>query len=274
MTVPRRAPIAPAADPAAVIGTSTPNPARIYDYLLGGKDNFPADRETAEEVLALAPEVRAVARENRAFLRRAVRYLAGEAGIRQFLDVGTGIPAQGNVHQVAQQVAPDARVVYVDNDPIVLLHARALLAGNHTTIIQADLREPAAILDHPELREVIDFDQPVAVLLLAILHFITDEEDPAGIVTRLRDAMAPGSYLALSHGTADFRPEATLKAAQVYDRASAPLVLRSHAQIGRFFGGLELVAPGLVQVVSWRPDGELPDGWATSPAYGGIARKR
>ncbi len=274
MTVPRRAPIAPAADPAAVIGTSTPNPARIYDYLLGGKDNFPADRETAEEVLALAPEVRAVARENRAFLRRAVRYLAGEAGIRQFLDVGTGIPAQGNVHQVAQQVAPDARVVYVDNDPIVLLHARALLAGNHTTIIQADLREPAAILDHPELREVIDFDQPVAVLLLAILHFITDEEDPAGIVTRLRDAMAPGSYLALSHGTADFRPEAILKAAQVYDRATAPLVLRSHAQIGRFFDGLELVAPGLVQVVSWRPDGELPDGWATSPAYGGIARKR
>lgn len=274
MTVPRRAPIAPAADPAAVIGTSTPNPARIYDYLLGGKDNFPADREAAEEVLALAPEVRAVARENRAFLRRAVRYLAGEAGIRQFLDVGTGIPAQGNVHQVAQQVAPDARVVYVDNDPIVLLHARALLAGNHTTIIQADLREPAAILDHPELREVIDFDQPVAVLLLAILHFITDEEDPAGIVTRLRDAMAPGSYLALSHGTADFRPEATLKAAQVYDRATAPLVLRSHAQIGRFFDGLELVPPGLVQVTAWRPDGELPDGWATSPAYGGIARKR
>ena len=254
------------------IDTSTPHPARMYDYWLGGKDNFPADREAAEEVLALVPQARDMARENRAFLRRTVRFLAGEAGIRQFLDIGTGLPAQGNVHEVAQAVAPDARVAYVDNDPLVHVHANALLAGSSTTIILADLRKPDTILGHPKVRHLIDFDQPLALLLVAVLHFLTDEDDPAGIVARLRDAMAPGSFLAVSHATGDFNPEVATKAARAYDRATSPVVPRTRAEVARFFDGFALVDPGLVQVSRWRPDGEIPEDnvWI----YGGVGRKR
>ena len=157
------------------INTGAPNPARIYDYFLGGKDNFPADREIAEEVLAIAPVAREVVEDNRAFLRRAVEVLTGEAGIRQFIDLGSGLPTQGNVHEIAQEVAPDARVLYVDNDAMVVTHSRALLAGDNTVAIQADLREPEAIVGHPEVRELIDFEQPIALLLMAILHFIPDD---------------------------------------------------------------------------------------------------
>ncbi len=252
------------------IDASTPHPARIYDYFLGGKDNFPADREAAEMLLAVAPEARDLARQNRAFLGRVVRFLAVEAGIRQFIDIGTGIPTQGNVHEIAHATAPAARVVYVDNDPIVLVHSRALLAGVNTTIIEGDLRQPDAILNDPKLRRVIDFDQPVAVLLVAILHFIADAEDPAGIVARLRDGMAPGSYLAISHGTADFHPEATPTAARAYDRTTAQLSPRSHAEVERFFDGFELLEPGLVPISLWRPDGDIPEG---KGVYGGIGRK-
>jgi S-adenosyl methyltransferase len=255
------------------IDTTKAHPARIYDYFLGGKDNYPADREAAERVLAVVPSARQMARANRAFLQRAVRFLAGEAGIRQFLDVGTGIPTQGNVHEVAQQVTSDARVMYVDNDLIVHVHANALLAGDNTAAVLADLREPDAILGHPEVRKIIDFDQPVALLLVAILHFIEDEEDPAGIVACLRDAMAPGSYLAISHATGDFDLVAATTAAAAYDKAAAPMVLRSHAEVERLFNGFALVDPGLVQVSHWRPDRDQAAGHQEVWAYGGVGRK-
>ena len=228
------------------IDTGTPHPARIYDCLLGGKDHFPADRKAAEQILAAVPQAGAMARANRAFLQRAVRFLAAEASIGQFLDLGSGLPTHGNVHQVARQIAPEAKVVYVDNDPIVHAHGNALLADEQTTILFADLREPARIVDHPKVRRLLDLDQPVGVLLVAILHFVRDREDPAGIVAQLRDAMAPGSYLVLSHATADFDPAAANTAARAYDRATAPLTLRRHAEVARLFDGLELVTPGLV----------------------------
>jgi len=256
------------------IDTATPNPARIYDYLLGGKDNYPADRKTAQAILAVAPQARQGAAENRAFLQRAVGYLAAEAGIRQFLDIGTGLPTQGNVHQVAKQVAPDARVAYVDNDPLVHAHASALLADNHTTVaVLGDLRDPDAILDHPTVRAVLDLTRLVAVLLVAVLHFLPDHDDPAGIVAKLRGAMAPGSYLVISHATADFHPELAAKVTKVYRQASAPLVLRSRGEIGRLFDGFDLVEPGLVQPAAWRPDGEGSGSPSAGGCYSGVGRK-
>jgi hypothetical protein len=269
-------------DPTTRINTGVPNPARIYDYLLGGKDNFPADREVADQVLAIAPVAREVVEDNRAFLRRAVRHLAGEAGIRQFIDLGSGLPTQGNVHEVAQAVAPDARVVYVDNDAMVVAHSRALLAGDNTVAIEADLRQPEAVLGHPEVRELIDFGQPVALLLMAILHFVPDDQDPYGIVARFRDALPAGSHLAISHGTRDIparpdmSPEAMAemgaKVERLYQLTTTSLVTRTRAQVERFFDGFELLEPGVVEIQRWRPDGEaprLPGGF-----YGGVGRKR
>jgi hypothetical protein len=245
---------------ASEIDTSRPHPARMYDAYLGGRDNYPVDREAVREIMRLYPEVRPIAVANRAFLQRAVRFLAAEAGIRQFLDIGTGIPSAGNVHEVAGQAAPGARVVYVDNDPIVHVHASALLTGTGTTrIVLADLRDPAAILAHPRVRELIDFTQPVALLLIAILHFIPEEDGPAGIVATLRDALADGSYLALSHATADFHPPgASREAVATYQNATAPLVPRSLEQVSAFLDGLSLLDPGLVQAPLWRPDGRRP----------------
>jgi hypothetical protein len=242
--------------PPGGIDTTTANPARIYDALLGGKDHYPVDRAAADAILKAAPQARQGARENRAFLQRTVRFLAAEAGIRQFLDIGTGLPTQGNVHQVAHLVAADARVVYVDHDPVVHVHANALLANNSPTTVAvlADLREPEAILDNAQVRRLLDFTRPVGVLLVAVLHFIRDEEDPAGIVARLREAMAPGSFLVVSHATGDFHPQAGAKVTEVYRQASAPLVLRSRQSIERFFDGFDLVEPGLVQPAAWRPD--------------------
>jgi len=234
-----------------------PTPARMYDYYLGGKDNFAVDREAAEQVLSAAPEVRLLATENRAFLGRAVRFLAAEAGIRQFVDVGTGLPTQGNVHEVAQAVDPAARVVYVDNDPIVRAHARALLPSDGTTaVIEADLRDPRPILDHPDLRRLIRFDEPVAVLFMSVLHFIADEDDPYGTVAAFRDACVPGSYLALSHITApEQNTEGATAAADVYKaKATSPAILRSPTEVRRYFEGYELVEPGLVRLPQWRPD--------------------
>lgn len=255
------------------IDTSTAHPARMYDYYLGGKDNYPADRRAAEQVLAAVPSAPAMAKANRAFLRRAVRFLADQAGVRQFVDIGTGLPTSPNVHQIAQAVTPNAQVVYVDNDPIVHIHANALLAGEATGSILADLRQPDVILDHPTLRQRIDLTQPVALLLVAILHFLRDDEDPAGIVARLRDGLAAGSYLVLSHATADFNPEAAAAAARAYDQAAAPMVLRSHAQIERLFDGFELVDPGLVQVSRWRPDDQRAAAKGQVWAYGGVGRR-
>jgi hypothetical protein len=264
------------------INTSVPNPARIYDYFLGGKDNFPADREVAEQVVAIAPVARDIVEDNRAFLRRAVRLLAGEAGVRQFIDLGSGLPTQGNVHEIAQAVAPDARVVYVDNDAMVVTHSRALLAGDNTVAIEADLRDPDSVMQHPEVRQLIDFDQPIALLLMAILHFLPDEEDPFGIVARFRDALPAGSYVAVSHGTRDIpvrpdmSPEAMAemgaKVERLYQLTTSSLVTRSRAQVERFFDGFDLVDPGLVEIQLWRPDESdslLPGGF-----YGGVGRKR
>jgi hypothetical protein len=257
------------------IDTSRPHPARMYDYYLGGKDNYPVDREAAQQVLRAAPEGRDIARANRAFLQRVVRFLVAEAGIRQIIDIGTGIPGAGNVHEVARETTPDIRVVYVDNDPIVHVHANALLTGSGSTrIVLADLRDPERILGHPKTRELIDFRQPVALLLMAILHFISEQEHPAGITATLRGALPPGSYLGLSHATSDFRTETAEKAAAVYKRATSPATLRTRDQIAAFFGDWDLVQPGLVQVPLWRPDGpppspkELRRMWI----YGGVAR--
>ena len=259
--------------PPTGIDTSRPNPARVYDALLGGKDHYPVDRAAADAILNVAPQACRGARENRAFLRRAVRYLA-EAGIHQFLDIGTGLPTQGNVHQIAQAVTPHARVAYVDHDPVVHVHANALLADHTTTIAAlADLREPEVILGHPDIRRLLDLTQPIAILLVAVLHFIRDEEDPAGIVARLREAMAPGSFLVLSHATGDFHPQAGAKVTKVYQQASAPLLLRSHAQIARFFDGFDLVAPGLVEPAAWRPDPEGPTKPSAGGFYSGVGRR-
>jgi SAM-dependent methyltransferase len=236
--------------------TSVPHPARIYDYLLGGKDNFPADRAAAEATLAVGPEGRAIARANRRFLIRAVRFLA-EQGIRQFIDIGTGIPTSPNVHEAAHAVAPDARVIYVDNDPLVLAHARALLRSHgpgETRFIQADLRDPEAILGDPNLVALIDFAQPLAVLLVATLHHIPDAEDPAGIVARLLAPAAPGSYLVVSQLASDLKPERAAGVAAAAKRSGVTLLPRRRDEVLRFFAGLDLVEPGLVQPPLWRPD--------------------
>jgi SAM-dependent methyltransferase len=234
-----------------------PTPARMYDYFLGGKDNFPADREAAEKVIAaLGRELtHSVVWENRLFLQRATRVLA-EAGIDQFVDIGTGLPTQGNVHEIAGLVNPKAHVVYVDNDPIVLAHGRALLATDATTkVITADLRQPQDILTNPGLLELIDFSRPVGLLLVAVFHFIRDEEDPVGILTALREKLAPGSYLVLSHLTSD-GPDAQALAhtEEVYRRATSPMVFRDRETIAGYFDGFELIEPGLTRPWQWRPD--------------------
>jgi S-adenosyl methyltransferase len=238
----------------AGLDATRPHPARMYNYYLGGQDNWLSDRYAAEQVLAVLPEVRAIARANRAFLYRAVRYLAAEQGITQFLDIGTGIPAAPNVHQAAAEHAENVRVAYVDNDPVVHAHANALLAGTGTTkVILADLREPAGIIE--QASSFLDFTRPVALLLVAILHFIPDADDPPAIVGALRDALPPGSYLALSHGTADFHPaEATATAKAAYDTATAPLALRPRPAIEALLDGFTPEPPGLVQAPLWRPD--------------------
>jgi len=258
--------------------TSRPHPARIYDYALGGKDNFAADREVAEKAWASMPAGRTAARENRSFLGRAVRYLAGEQGIRQFLDIGTGLPSTGNVHEVAQQVAPESRIVYVDNDPLVLAHARALLTSTpegRTAYIQADLRDPAGILAAPAAREVLDFTQPVALMLVAVLHFIQDDDNPAGIIKTLVEALPTGSFLAATHLTGEHDREGWAAIERDYRAAGMTAQWRDGDMFARLtFTGLELAPPGLVLVSEWRPD---TDGPRPSPAevsfYGGVARK-
>ncbi|GIF72409.1 SAM-dependent methyltransferase [Asanoa siamensis] len=254
--------------------TDRPHPARVYDYLLGGTQNFPADRAAAEAGMKANPAGRVPPMENRAFLRRVVRHLAAERGIRQFLDIGSGIPTSPNVHEVAQAVAPDARVVYVDKDPLVLAHAQALLSGR-TAYLDADLRDVDALLAAPALRAVIDLDEPVGLLLIAIMHFVGDDDDPYGIVRRLTDALPSGSYLALSHLTGDFDPAAWEAVAAIYRRSGVTMRVRGRADVARFFTGLDLVDPGVVVLPAWRPDpdaGEPPADTQVS-VYGGLARK-
>ncbi|MEU3166052.1 SAM-dependent methyltransferase [Streptosporangium sp. NPDC006930] len=259
----------------AGVDPNVPNIARMYDYYLDGKDNFASDRAAAEQMLKIFPETRDSAKENRAFLGRAVRLLV-ESGIRQIVDLGSGLPTRGNTHEIAHEVAPDTRVVYVDYDSVVCAHSRAILENSdNVTVVQADVRDPETLL--AELRGHIDFDQPVAFLLLAILHFIPDE-NPEGagayqIVERLHEASAPGSYLVVSHGT-DAKPDTTPEALEIYNRATASLSLRTHAEISRFFDGYELLEPGLVFPREWRlADPPLFGARNTSIGYVGVGRK-
>jgi len=237
------------------VDTKRANIARVYDYWLGGSHNFLADQDVARAISAVEPNARAGARANRAFLGRAVRYLSA-AGIRQFLDIGSGIPTEGNVHEVAQVAAPGSRVVYVDVDPVAVAHSDAILAGNEDAdIVEADLREPEKILNHPTTRRLIDFGQPTGLLLAMVLHFLTDAEDPWGTVATLRDALAPGSYLVLGHATNESRPAVAQAAETVYNQKVATSIhMRSRADILRLFDGFDLVDPGLVYIPQWRPD--------------------
>ncbi|WP_214104915.1 SAM-dependent methyltransferase [Acrocarpospora catenulata] len=236
------------------IDTGVPSVARMYDYYLGGNDNFAVDREAAEKIIALMPAAREAARANRAFLGRAVRFMVAH-GVRQFLDIGAGLPTRENVHEVALDAAPDSRVVYVDNDPIVLLHARALLVDDQrATVVQADLREPAKIIDNPEVRAAIDFDRPVGLLLLAILHFVPGDREARSIMAALREPLAPGSMLALSHGYASPSDAASAVAGSaVYARTTTGgITTRSPEQIDALMEGFDPVDPGLVPVESWQ----------------------
>ena len=254
--------------------TSVAHIARVYDYWLGGKDNFAADREAADQALAAYPDLVCSVRANRAFLARAVRLLAGQAGIRQFLDIGTGIPAVNNTHEVAQAVAPASRIVYVDNDPIVLAHARALLTSGPkgaTSYVDTDLRDTGQVL--AGAAEVLDFARPVAVLLIAVLHLIGDEDHPHDIVGRLMAAAAPGSYLALSHVASDIEPEAAAEVARRLNRMVAQQgTYRSHGEVARFFDGLELIEPGVTAIQHWRPATDVEAACPTA-MWGGVARK-
>lgn len=267
------------------LDTSVPSSARVWNYLLGGKDNFAADRALAEQILRLFPPMAEIARTDRAFLGRAVRYLAGEAGIRQFLDIGTGLPTLDNTHEVAQRIAPESRVVYVDNDPMVLRHAHALLKSTPpgvTAYIEADLHDPEAIL--ARAGETLDLGQPVAVMMLGILHFIGDDNEAYGIVDRLMAALPAGSYLAITHATLDDSldesladsgaAEANAEANQTWnEQAQVPITPRRREQVAGFFRTLDLVEPGLVSMSRWRPE---PNQFADAPAvlgFGGVGRK-
>lgn len=253
---------------------STKSPLTCATCKSDDKDNFAVDRERADQILAKIPDMSGACQANRRFLGRAVQN-AVEQGIRQFIDIGTGLPNQGNVHQVAQSIEPDARVVYVDNDPIVLAHARALLATNDsTTVIQEDMREPAKILAHPEVDRLIDFSQPLAVLFVAVLHFVTDEEDPAGLVHAFTDRMAPGSQLILSHVTHDGHPPEQVKVAEdVYRGATAPFVFRGREEIMRLFNGFTLMDPGLVRLSQWRPGPDEQNLHGGHWAFAGVGYK-
>jgi hypothetical protein len=264
--------------PPPEIDTSRPHSARMYDYFLGGKNHFAVDREVAEKTLTTMPWARTAARENRAFLGRASRYLAGQEGIRQFLDIGTGLPTANAVHEVVQAVTPTARVVYADNDPLVLAHARALLTSSpegRTAYIPADLHNPAALLADPAVTEVLDFSQPIALMLVSVLHFIADEDRPAEIVATLLDALPPGSYLVASHATSEHDRTGVETASSAYRGAGVTSQMRDADDFADLvFKDLELMPPGVVLVSEWRPDDEAP---RPKPAevgvYGGVARK-
>ncbi|GIH14175.1 SAM-dependent methyltransferase [Rugosimonospora africana] len=267
-----------ATDPRTKIDTSVAHPARRYDYWLGGKDNFAADRESGDRIIAVFPTTRTAALENRRFMRRAVAHIAGQAGIRQFLDVGTGIPTSPNTHEIAQGIVPDARVVYVDNDPIVLAHARALLtssAEGATAYIDADLYQPDSILNHPDLLQTLDLSQPVALMLVAVLHFVPDADNPRGLIEPLIDALAPGSYVVMSHMTHDFLSSEDAAAVNQVVSSEA-LRARPKERFATFFDGLDLVEPGIVSASEWRAEDEPQPRPSRSEVscYGAVAVKR
>jgi hypothetical protein len=258
------------------VDTKRANIARVYDYWLGGTHNFLADQDLARAISAVEPNIRDIVRANRAFIGRAVRHLAA-AGVRQFLDIGSGIPTEGNVHEVAQQAAPGSRVVYVDVDPVAIAHSRAILTGRPGTgVVPADLRQPERILAHPVTRELLDPAQPTGLLLVQVLHFLSDAEDPWAVVARLRDGLAPGSHLVLGHATDESDPATAHAAQRVYNRSVTTGVhVRSRADIGRFFDGFALLDPGLVYVPQWRPEspGGVPEDPSRLWALVGVGRK-
>lgn len=252
-----------------------PSAARVYDYFLGGAHNFAVDRQLAEQIAAMTPNIGETMRSNRAFLRRAVRFLVG-AGMRQFLDVGSGIPTVGNVHEIARAAAPDAKVVYVDVDPVAVAHSEAILTGvEHTAVLCADLREPGRILAETRKLGLLDFEQPVALLLAGVVHFVPDGDDPAGALAALTAALVPGSYLLLSHATGDGQPPEVIEAQSLSARTATQIILRDRAQIERYFTGFTLVEPGLVFIPQWRPDsGEpLEEHPERVGGYAGVGRK-
>jgi hypothetical protein len=248
------------------------SPARLYDYYLGGENNFEVDRIAADALREIMPELSDMAWSNRGFHQRAAEWIAAQ-GIRQFIDIGSGLPAAGNTHEVVQSVHSDATVVYVDNDPLVTVHGRALLADEaRTRVFEGDLRDPKAILTHPDVTTLIDFEQPVALLIVAVLHFFPDAADPAGVIATLTEQLAPGSHLVISHAGSDLLP-ADQEGMEIYQTASEG-ALRSHAEITAFFEGFDLVEPGLVRVPQWRPTEELPADIDQYWMYGGVGRKR
>ncbi|MFB9428610.1 SAM-dependent methyltransferase [Streptoalloteichus tenebrarius] len=256
------------------VNVDLPSAARVYDYLLGGGHNFAADRELAERFAAALPGSRDIARLNRAFLRRAVLFMV-ERGVDQFLDIGSGIPTVGNVHEIAQAANPDARVVYVDNEPVAVAHSQLILAGNgRAAALQEDLRRPEAILDHPTTRELLDFDRPIGLLMVGVFHFVPDEWGPRDLLDRFRSRLAPGSHLALSHFTADTRPDEMAAMVEVMSRSKDPIHPRSRAEVEALFTGFDLVEPGVVSTADWRPvsPGDGAEGPEREQIYAGVGR--
>ena len=272
----RRSEEEPVPPPVNIIDVERPSAARMYDYFLGGAHNFEADRRVAEQTKAAFPGIVPTIQANRAFLRRAVQFLVDE-GVRQFLDIGSGIPTVGHVHEIAQHTAPESRVVYVDIDPVAVAYSKEILTGNDlTAVIQEDARQPEQILDHPDLRQLIDFDQPVAVLVVALFHFIPDSDDPAGLIRRFAAPLCSGSYLALSHASEDgLTDDAVARGREIYRRSGVEMVTRTHAQVAALFNEFELVEPGLVRGSLWRPDAgaEVDDRPETVAGYAGVGRK-
>jgi hypothetical protein len=266
-----------AGQPAPRIDTTKAHPARVYDWMLGGKDNYPVDEEVGEHLLTLSPDVKQGAKDNRHFMRRATRWLTGTAGIRQFLDIGTGIPTEPNLHQIAQTIAPGTHVVYADNDPIVLAHAEALLTSTPeglTQYIEADVREPESIV--ARARDILDFDQPIALSLIALLHFVADEQGAHDHVRTLVDALPSGSYVVLTQLTADINPKGLQQAVDMYAAGGITLAARSRSETERFFTGLDIVGPGVVLLDDWHPelaDEQRRSDLTPTPIYAGVARK-
>ena len=255
------------------IDAATPNAARMYDYFLGGHHHFAADRELARKVLEAEPRAPEIAMLNRAFLGRAVRFMR-EAGVRQFIDLGSGIPIRENVHEIAQRDDATVRVVYVDKDPVAVAHGRQILQGNDATaVIKADFRDPAAVLADPAVRETIDTRQPVGLLMVAVLHFVPDREEPAAVVSGFAQAAVPGSYLAMSHGTHDGATDVAARLAELYQGTTSPVTMRTHADVQRLFTGFELVEPGLVWGPLWRPETAPPVDPEQSLIYAGVGRR-